>query len=239
MAGNTRPIITDVDSKPAPQYFNPTADVYEFLEGRNGASRVELYDADGEPVDIMSALSLLGKEATLSLIKAGIDALITKDGATAAKQDALKAVVDSLDAKDYSTETTLAALKAVVDTIATTAAERATEATAQAILTKMDPALPVSINGNIATRLAGNSAEVSSSQHAELAGTTATYELVEGASKLEVYLESGYIRIRTDGQPATATTGEPLGEGFGASWAVGSISIYFVEDAVLTVVSRQ
>lgn len=149
MAGNTRPIITDVDSKPAPQYFNPTADVYEFLEGRNGASRVELYNADGEPVDIISALELLGKEATLSLIKAGIDALITKDGATAAKQDALKAVVDSLDAKDYSTETTLAALKAVVDTIATTAAERATEATAQAILTKMDPALPVSINGNI------------------------------------------------------------------------------------------
>lgn len=56
-------------------------------------------------------------------------------------------MVDSLDTKDYSTETTLAALKAVVDTISTTAAERATEATAQAILARLDQELPVSING--------------------------------------------------------------------------------------------
>lgn len=87
-------------------------------------------------------------------------------------------------------------------------------------------------------RLAGNSAEVVSVQHAELAGTTVTYSLADGASKIELYLESGYIRIRTDGQPATATTGEPLGEGFGACWAVDSISVYCVEDSVFTVVSR-
>lgn len=87
-------------------------------------------------------------------------------------------------------------------------------------------------------RLAGNSAEVVSVQHAELAGTTVTYSLADGASKIELCLESAYVRIRTDGQPATATTGEPLGEGFGASWAVDSISVYCVENSVFTVVSR-
>ncbi len=91
----------------------------------------------------------------------------------------------------------------------------------------------------VTNRLAGNSAEVVSVQHAELAGTVTTHSLADGASELEVYLESGYIRIRTDGQPATATTGEPLGEGFGARWAVDSISVYCVEDSVFTVVSRQ
>ena len=87
-------------------------------------------------------------------------------------------------------------------------------------------------------RLVGNSAEVDSVQYAEPAGTTVTYSLADGASKIELYLESGYVRVRTDGQPATATTGEPLGEGFGACWAVDSISVYCVEDSVFTVVSR-
>lgn len=50
MAGNTRAIVKDVDAKPAPQYFNPSADAYEYLCGRNGASRVELYDANGNPL---------------------------------------------------------------------------------------------------------------------------------------------------------------------------------------------
>ena len=95
-----------------------------------------------------------------------------------------------------------------------------------------DAPLPVSINNSIPKP------EIYSGQKTEPATTVATYQRAEGASRIEVYVESGYIRVRTDGQPATATTGEPLGEGFGASWSVDSISIYFVEDSVLTVVSR-
>jgi hypothetical protein len=37
-------------SIPTPQYFNPTADDWEVLYGRNNASRVELYDSDGNPL---------------------------------------------------------------------------------------------------------------------------------------------------------------------------------------------
>ena len=55
---------------------------------------------------------------------------------------------------------------------------------------------------------------------------------------MEVYVESGFVRVRTDGEAATATTGQPIGPGFGESWAVESISVYYVVDSTITVVSR-
>lgn len=39
---------------PTPQHFNPTADDYEPLYGRNNASRVELYGPDGNPISTAS-----------------------------------------------------------------------------------------------------------------------------------------------------------------------------------------
>jgi len=86
--------------------------------------------------------------------------------------------------------------------------------------------------------LSGNIAEKASAQHSESATTVKTYTRAAGAARIEVYVESGRVRIRTDGQPCTAVTGEPLGEGFGAAWAAPSISVLFVSDAVITVVSR-
>ncbi|MBW2672573.1 MAG: hypothetical protein JRD89_04040 [Deltaproteobacteria bacterium] len=50
MAYNTVAIKKDVNQKPIPQYYNPSSDSYEPLEGRNGASRVLLYDANGNPL---------------------------------------------------------------------------------------------------------------------------------------------------------------------------------------------
>jgi hypothetical protein len=38
MAYNTKPIITDVDRKPVPQYYNPKTDSYEVIQGRDGAN---------------------------------------------------------------------------------------------------------------------------------------------------------------------------------------------------------
>ena len=84
----------------------------------------------------------------------------------------------------------------------------------------------------------GSKGEISSEQENNLAETEKTYAKATGANEIEVYIESGYARIRTDGNQATATTGEPLGEGIMASYAVDSISIYFVSDTTLTVVNR-
>jgi len=84
----------------------------------------------------------------------------------------------------------------------------------------------------------GSKVEISSMQENNLAETEKTYAKATGANEIEVYIESGYARIRTDGNQATATTGEPLGEGIMASYAVDSISIYFVSDTTLTVVNR-
>jgi len=84
----------------------------------------------------------------------------------------------------------------------------------------------------------GSKIEISSMQENNLAETEKTYNREAGANEIEVYIESGYARVRTDGSQATATTGEPLGEGMMASYAVDSLSIHFVSDTVLTVVNR-
>lgn len=57
MAFNTKSIVKDVNQKPAPQYYNPAADVYEVLQGANGANRVTLYTAAGAAIDLQSLIT--------------------------------------------------------------------------------------------------------------------------------------------------------------------------------------
>jgi len=96
----------------------------------------------------------------------------------------------------------------------------------------------VTDGGSLQVTQSGNIAEKASAQHSESATTVKTYTRSAGASRIEVYVETGRVRIRTDGQPCTAVTGEPLGEGFGAAWAAPSISVLFINDSTVTVVSR-
>ena len=56
MAYNTTAIKKDVDGKPIPQLYNELLNAYEVLQGRNGASRTELYDAAGNPIDLVQLL---------------------------------------------------------------------------------------------------------------------------------------------------------------------------------------
>jgi len=91
---------------------------------------------------------------------------------------------------------------------------------------------------NIADLLSGSSAQLSSIQETNSAATVKTYTATSGAIKMTVYCESGFIRIRSDGEPCTVTTGVPLGEGWAQDFNVESISIYFVEESVITVVSE-
>jgi hypothetical protein len=86
--------------------------------------------------------------------------------------------------------------------------------------------------------LSGSKAEVASAQDTQIATTAVTYTKSAGASQIEVYVESGYIRVRTDGEACTSTTGEPIAAGFGSAWQVDSISIFYVQESIVTVVSR-
>lgn len=94
------------------------------------------------------------------------------------------------------------------------------------------------IDGGSGVQLTGSKAEVASEQDAQVATSVKTYTRPAGASQIEVYCETGYIRVRTDGQPCTSDTGEPLGAGFGAAWTVESISVFCVQESVYTVVIR-
>lgn len=86
MAGNTQRTPKDLDAKSAPAYFNALLDKYEYLQGEQGASYVQVRGETGELVDL----------------------------ATATKQDLVKAVLDTLANKDYATQTTLAQIKAAL-----------------------------------------------------------------------------------------------------------------------------
>ena len=57
MAYNTKSIVKDVNQKPIPQYYNKDLDVYEALEGKNGASRTILYDENGNHIDLTALIS--------------------------------------------------------------------------------------------------------------------------------------------------------------------------------------
>lgn len=54
MTHNTKAILRDVNGKPVPQYWNPSADRYESVEGHNGMLKVILVDEQGRYVHSQS-----------------------------------------------------------------------------------------------------------------------------------------------------------------------------------------
>ncbi len=113
MAYNTVAIKKDVDNKPIPQIYNQLLDTYEVLQGRNGAQRAELYDADGNPVDLETLLTAI--VTALGDVKVSSSALPT-GAATAAKQDTLKTAIDAAAALLTAIKDT-AGIKKIVDAL--------------------------------------------------------------------------------------------------------------------------
>jgi hypothetical protein len=72
---------------PVPQHFNPIADDYEPIYGRNNAMRVELYGPDGNPIS-------------------------TGSGKLAVRASELETLLNAISSKDFATQTTLAAILA-------------------------------------------------------------------------------------------------------------------------------
>ncbi|WP_341877585.1 hypothetical protein [Defluviitalea saccharophila] len=66
MAYNTQPIVTDVDGNPVSQYYNPTTDQYEPVEGSGGGNKVVLYNADGTENNSLSLIPILEKLSELT-----------------------------------------------------------------------------------------------------------------------------------------------------------------------------
>ena len=66
MAYNTKQIVTDKDGNPISQYFNPSTDKYEAVEGNKGANKVTLYNADGSENTGLSLLPILDKLSQLT-----------------------------------------------------------------------------------------------------------------------------------------------------------------------------
>lgn len=155
-------------------------------------------------------------DATVLANLADILAKIIAAPSTEAKQTALNALIGEVQAAPTA-NTLLARLKSLEDKI-------------DAITNGTTPAV---------TQLSGSKVEVASAQDTQVATTTKNYTRSVGATQIEVFVESGSVRIRTDGQACTATTGEPLGEGWASSWDTESISVYFTVDSTITVVSRQ
>lgn len=65
MAYNTKEIVTDKNGSPISQYYNPTADQYEPLQGAAGGNKVVVYSEDGTESDI-SLLPILDKLSELT-----------------------------------------------------------------------------------------------------------------------------------------------------------------------------
>ena len=86
--------------------------------------------------------------------------------------------------------------------------------------------------------LNGAGKEIFSVQETKLAEAVTTYTRKSGASRIEIYVESGSIRVRTDGSAATISTGEPMAAGVGGAFTVKTLSVYTVANAVYTVVHR-
>lgn len=78
--------------------------------------------------------------------------------------------------------------------------------------------------------------EKSSTRYTESAGVSKIYNTSN--QEIGLYIESGAVRVTSNGEPATATTGIPLGEGYYNYWPTNAVSVYFEQDSVLTVVSR-
>jgi len=66
MAYNTKPIIKDIDGNPISQYYNPTTDSYEPVEGLQGANKVVLYNSDGTENNSLSLIPILDKLSQLT-----------------------------------------------------------------------------------------------------------------------------------------------------------------------------
>lgn len=107
MAYNTKSIVKDINQKPVPQYYNPTNDVYEVLQGANGANRVTLYTSAGQAIDLASLIATIVaaiNDTSTTQLRAGANKIGKVDvdtsalpigASTAIKQEDIKTLISN------------------------------------------------------------------------------------------------------------------------------------------------
>jgi hypothetical protein len=211
MPHDTKSIKKDLDVKPVPQYFNPAVDDYEVLQGRNGASRVEIYGPDGNPISTTSGklnvraselealLTALGaKDFATQTTLAQILAKIIPAPATEAKQDALIA-------KDFATETTLGA---GIVSLLSAIAENASETTTAAILAKLEAGIDTTLTGSIVTTETDKAVTADTDILADYTATKTTQTTLMVATNT-----SGILKLEVDGSLNSLNGGVALENG--------------------------
>jgi len=201
MAYNTKSIKKDVDGKPIPQIFDMVKDDYEVLQGRNGAQRVEIYGPDGNPISTTSEkLNVRASE-----LETLLSALGAKDFAT---QTTLAQILAKLSA-DPATETTLAG---GIVSLLSAIAETASEATAAAILAKLEAGIDTTLTGSIESLTTAPVVGVKTV-------TATAAEIFAGSSakanrrKLVVKNEDKILRFRIGTDSVTQQNGFPVEPG--------------------------
>lgn len=109
MAANSKPIVLDVNSKPAPQYFNPTTDAYEYLLGEAGAARSILWGPDGQALSVVARKLEVRATELEGRLGATTDAAQTNPAQAASQIALLKGLLTKL--QDPATQTTLADIR--------------------------------------------------------------------------------------------------------------------------------
>ena len=93
---STKPLKEALNRKPAPQYFNPDAQEYEYLLGKYGASRQILYGPDGNPITVTGSKLAIRASEIETLVGALTAAAVTDPAASAAVIQLLKGLLKQL-----------------------------------------------------------------------------------------------------------------------------------------------
>lgn len=93
---STKPLKEALNGKPAPQYFNPDAQEYEYLLGKYGASRQILYGPDGNPITVTGSKLAIRASEIETLVGALTAAAVTDPAASAAVIQLLKGLLKQL-----------------------------------------------------------------------------------------------------------------------------------------------
>lgn len=180
MPYNTKRILTDIEGKPIPQFFDPILDdYYPLLGGQNIGPRSVLYGPDGSPLSVVSsklgvrATEIEAKQDTIIGFIDGIEALLTAIRDTAG----IKKITDAVDIGDRAArvlgkitadDAAIAALGALAAAAVT---DPATSASVIALLKGLLKQLQGTGSGATPVTLTGSSLLVGKVQNVTTAGT--------------------------------------------------------------------
>lgn len=235
MPANSKPIVLDVNGKPAPQYYNPTTDAYEYLHGEAGAMRVLLWGPGGQALLVQTPTG--ETKQVLGVAGYGHDGTSWRPLKTTATGQVEADVIDRAArvlGKVTADDGAIAALGALADAAKTdTALSASVIALLKGLLqTLRTDAAKVQVSASFDT--------LRNMVGATKTATSVASEVFAGASRLTgrrgviIKNEHPYLRIRVDGGAVTHKTGVALEPFWAALFALDpavDVPIYVISEA--------